>query len=84
MLKVFRYVNEFVLISELSDKIYYLASELYTVMFLYIMVNQLHGRLIISHVLIYFSTHCTTYDTISITSLKITQAFHLLLGFTEN
>ena len=33
MLKVFRYVNEFALISELSDKIYYLASELYTMMF---------------------------------------------------
>ena len=24
------------------------------------------------------------YDIISLTSLKITQAFHLLLGFTEN
>ena len=54
-------INEFVQISdhELSDKIYYLASYLNTIMFLHITVNQLHGRPIISRMLkVCFSTHC--------------------------
>ena len=46
------------------------------------MVNQLHGRMIISRMLICFST--IYYDIISLTNLKITQAFHLLLDFAEN
>ena len=51
-------------------------------MFVHIMVNQLRGQLIISRLLIcFFSLH---YDIISLTSLKITQAFHLLLVFAEN
>ena len=37
-----------------------------------------------SHILICFSTRALYYDTISLTSLKITQAFHLLLAFAEN
>ena len=52
-------INEFVRISELSDKIHYLASKLYTIMFLRITVNQSHGRPIILYMLICFSTHCT-------------------------
>ena len=34
--------------------------------------------------LICFSTYSSYYDIISLTSLKIRQAFHLLLGFVEN
>ena len=51
-------------------------------MFLNIALNQLHGQLIISHILLCFSTHFT--DIISSTSIKITQTFDLLLGFAEN
>ena len=46
------------------------------------MINQLHGWPIILHVLMLF--YPLYYDTISLKSLKITQAFHLLLGFAEN
>ena len=49
-------------------------------MFLHIMVNQLHGQPILSHMLFY-PLYC---DIISLTDLKITQKFHLLLGFAEN
>ena len=53
-------INEFIWISELSDKIHCLASYLNTIMFLHITVNQIRGRPIISCMLIiYFSTHCT-------------------------
>ena len=52
-------INEFVWISELSDKMYYLASQLYTIVFLHRTVNELRGRPIISYMLICFSTHCT-------------------------
>ena len=47
------------------------------------MVNELCGRPIILHILICLS-YPLYYDIISLTSLKITQAFHLLLGFAEN
>ena len=47
------------------------------------MVNQLHGRPMISHMLIIMLFY-SLYYTIGFTSLKITQAFHLLLAFAEN
>ena len=53
-------------------------------MFLHITVNELCAWPIILHMIRCFSTHCTTYDIISLTSLKITQTFHLLLSFAEN
>ena len=53
-------------------------------MFLHIALNQLRGQPILLHMLICFSTHCTVIYVISLTSLKITQTFHLLLGFAEN
>ena len=62
-------------ISELSDKIHYLTSYLYTILFLHKTINGLRGRLIILYMLI-----C---NIISLTSLRITQEFHLL-GFAEN
>ena len=52
-------------------------------MFLLIMVNQLRGQPIIllrANMLFY----PLYYDIINLTSLKVTQAFHLLLGFAEN
>ena len=52
-------------------------------MYLHTTVNEFHGQPIISHILICFS-YPLYYDIISPTSLKITQAFHLLLGFAEN
>ena len=52
-------------------------------MFIHITVNQSRGRPIISRLLICFSFHCTMIYY-SLTSLKITQEFHLLLGFVEN
>ena len=51
-------------------------------MFLHIVLNQLRGRPIISHMLILF--YPLYYDIMSLTSLKITQTFHLFLGFAEN
>ena len=49
---------------------------------LHITTNQLHGRPIISHAnMLFYPLYC---DIISLTSLKITQAFYLLLGFKEN
>ena len=52
-------------------------------MFLHITVNHLCGQPInIIHVNMLF---CPLYcDIINLQSLKITQAFHLLLGFAEN
>ena len=51
-------------------------------MFLHITVNQFHGWLIIAHAnILFYPLYC---DIISLTSLKITQVFHLLLGFAEN
>ena len=52
-------------------------------MFLHTMVNQLRGQPIILRVanMLLFSLY---YDILSLTSLKITQEFHLLLGFVEN
>ena len=47
------------------------------------MVNELHGQLIISHIITCFS-YPLYYDIITLTSLEITKAFHLLLGFAEN
>ena len=47
------------------------------------MVKELRGQPIILHMLICFS-YQLDYDIISLTSLKITQVFHLLLGFAEN
>ena len=44
------------------------------------MGNELRGRLIISHMLIYISTQLY-YDIIS---LNIIQEFYLLLGYAEN
>ena len=77
-------ISEFVRISELSDKIHCLASKLYTILFLHITIKELCGRPIILYMLICFSIHYSYYDIISLTSLKITQAFHLLLDFAEN
>ena len=51
-------------------------------MFLQIMVNQLRGRPIKLHMLKLF--YPLYYDITSLTSLIITQAFHLLLGYAEN
>ena len=48
-------------------------------MFLHITVNQLHGRPIV--LILFYPLY---YDIINLTSLKITQAFHLLLVFAEN
>ena len=45
------------------------------------MVNQLRGRLIAHANLLFYPLY---YDIINLTSLKITQAFHLSLGFAEN
>ena len=54
-------------------------------MFLHITVNELRGRLIVSQVLINILFYPLYYDIIiNLTSLKITQAFHLLLGSAEN
>ena len=52
-------------------------------MFLHITVNELREQLIILYMLICFYNplYC---DIISLTSLIIIQAFHLLLGFAEN
>ena len=52
-------------------------------MYLHITVNEFRGQPIISHMLICFS-YPLYYDIISLTSLKITKAFHLLLDFAEN
>ena len=46
-------INEVVRISELSDKY---TGQLHAIMILHIMVNQLCGQMIISHMLICFST----------------------------
>ena len=54
------------------------------IVFLHIVINEFCGRPIILHMLICFSTHCSYYDMISLTSLKIIQVFHLSLGFAEN
>ena len=51
-------------------------------MFLHITVNGLRGRPIITHANMLF--YPLYRDIISLTSLKITQAFQLLLGFAEN
>ena len=75
-------INEFVWISKLSDKIHYLASWLYKIMFLHIMVNRLRVLTIILHANMLF--YPLYYDIISLTSLKTTQAFHLLFDFAEN
>ena len=53
-------INEFVRISELSDKIHYLASQLYVILFLHITSNELRGRPIIFYILVCFSIHCAT------------------------
>ena len=52
-------------------------------MFIHITVNQSRGRSIISRPanMLFFSLY---YDILSLTSLKITRVFHLLLGFVEN
>ena len=50
-------------------------------MLLHIVVKQLRGWPIISCLLIIMLFYSLYYDIIS---LKITQAFHLLLGFAEN
>ena len=52
-------------------------------MFLHIAVSELHGWLnnIAHDNMLFYPLY---YDIISLTSLKITQAFHLLLGFAEN
>ena len=51
-------------------------------MFLHITVNQSRGRpIIVPANMLLFSLY---YDVLSLTSLKITQAFHLFLGFVEN
>ena len=71
-------------ISELSDEIHYLASQLNTMMFLHIVINELHRRLIIIILLANMLFYPLYYDTISLTSTLITQLFHLLLGFTKN
>ena len=51
---------------------------------LHITVNHLHGGPIISHNYTNVLFYPLNYDIISLTGLKITQEFHLLLGFTEN
>ena len=48
-------ISEFVWISKLSDK--YTIVSYMKLMFLHVMVNQLLGRLIISHLLVCFSIH---------------------------
>ena len=48
-----------------------------------IMVNQLRGRPMILCILIMLF-YPLYYDIINLISLKITQAFHLLLNFVEN
>ena len=53
-------------------------------MFLHITVNHMHAWAadnIAPATMIFFSLY---YDIISLISLKITQVFHLLLGFAEN
>ena len=54
-------------------------------MFLHIMVNQLCGWPVILHMLVasmlFYSVY---YDIIHLISLKVIQAFHLLLDFAEN
>ena len=72
-------INEFVWISKLSDKMHYLTSWPYTIMFLQVALKQLHGWPILLQMVMCFFTHCTRPA-----SLRITQAFHLLLDFTEN
>ena len=54
-------INEFVWISEISDKIIILFSYLtiYNNVFIHTTINQLSGWPIISHILICFCTHCT-------------------------
>ena len=50
---------------------------------LHITVNQLHGQWTnFAHV--HMLLYALYYDTISLTSLRITQAFHKLLGIAEN
>ena len=53
-------------------------------MFLHITVNELRGGPIILYMLICMLFYPLYYDIISLTSLKIIQAFHLLLGFAGN
>ena len=53
-------------------------------MLLHIMVDQLCGWVADSIAYANMLFYPLYYDIISLTSLKITQTFHLLLGFAEN
>ena len=56
----------------------------YVNVMLHITVNQLRGQPILSHMLLCFSMYCTDILVLSLTNLKITQAFHIILSFAEN